>query len=590
MSAGSETLYLIDAHSLIFQVFHALPEMSSPSGLPTNAVFGFTKDLLYLRNERKPTYLLCVFDMPGPTFRDAINAEYKAHRAPMPDDLQLQIPLIRQVLEGMRIPVLGIEGFEADDLIATLATLGAARGLEVSICSSDKDLRQLLGERIKIFNLRKQEFYDATHLLRDWGVTPEQVVDFQTLVGDSVDNVKGVPGIGPKTASKLLQDYQTLDNLLARLHEIPGKRREALAASATIIPNSRQLVKLKTDVPLEDAWDQWRLGEWDAPRLTELFRGFGFHRFTKLVSGEGPEPNVPAQAPPRKEVSDVTRPASTPGPNGEIQGDLFAGAEEGPVSRATLAWEATYHLVDTPEFFARFLDELRKQPLFAFDLETTSLEPRRAAIVGLAFCWREAEAWYLPVRGPAGDKVLEEQDVLQALRPIWEDARVGKMNQNIKYDLQVLKQHGIQVAGVVGDSMVADYLLHAGERSHGMDVLADKHLNHRVIPISELIGKGKKQKRMDQVPCAGRGICRRGRGRRLAPVHRLEPLLKEMRMKRPGPGELASSSITVSEALFTEEPASAPRTVFIFMTTSRYPSSKCWPTWNSPAFGSTCHC
>src|SRR5262245_42583231 len=164
MSSGSETLYLIDAHSLIFQVFHALPEMSSPSGLPTNAVFGFTKDLMYLRNERKPTYLLCVFDMPGPTFRDEIYEEYKANRSPMPDDLQLQIPLIHQVLEAMRIPVLGVSGFEADDVIATLARRGGERGMDVFICTSDKDCRQLLSERVKIFNLRKLEIFDRDSL------------------------------------------------------------------------------------------------------------------------------------------------------------------------------------------------------------------------------------------------------------------------------------------------------------------------------------------------------------------------------------------------------------------------------------------
>jgi DNA polymerase-1 len=238
---------------------------------------------LYLRDERKPSYLLCLFDVPGATFRDAINPEYKAHRAPMPDDLQLQIPLIHQVLEAMRIPVLGIEGFEADDLIATLATIGAKRGLDVYICSSDKDCRQLLSDRVKIFNLRKQEVYDAACLFRDWCVTPEQVVDFQTLVGDSVDNVKGVPGIGPKTAGKLLQDFHTLDNLMAHVDEIPGKKQEAIKASADIIANSRQLVRLKTDVALQEDWDNWRLREWDAPKLVELFRSLGFHRFTDLA-------------------------------------------------------------------------------------------------------------------------------------------------------------------------------------------------------------------------------------------------------------------------------------------------------------------
>ncbi len=502
MSAGSESLYLIDAHSLIFQVFHALPEMSSPSGLPTNAVFGFTKDLLYLRNERKPAYLICLFDVSGPTFRDAINTEYKAHRPPMPDDLQLQIPLIYQVLEAMRIPVLGIEGFEADDLIATLATLGAKRGLDVYICSSDKDCRQLLSERVKVFNLRKTEVYDAACLLRDWGVTPEQVVDFQTLVGDSVDNVKGVPGIGPKTAGKLLQDYHDLDNLLAHVDEIPGKKQEALKASADIILNSRQLVKLKTDVPLTEDWDNWTLREWDAPKLVDLFRSLGFHRFTDLAKASiANSAVVKAEAPPAAKDAEPEEAADTPR---VVQGNLFGDSTEAPVTatRPSLAWAATYHLVNTPAAFADFLRELKAQRCFAIDLETTSLEPRKADIVGLAFCWREAEAWYLPLRGPCGEPVLDTQATLAALKPLLEDDAIGKVNQNIKYDLQVLQRQGIRVAGVVGDPMVADYLLHAGERSHSMEVLADKHLHHQVIPISALIGKGKNQKRMDEVPCA----------------------------------------------------------------------------------------
>ncbi|HWY88185.1 MAG TPA: DNA polymerase I, partial [Gemmataceae bacterium] len=536
------------------------PEMTSPSGLPTNAVFGFTKDLLYLRNERRPTYLICLFDVPGPTFREAINPEYKAHRDPMPDDLQLQIPLIRQVLEAMRIPVLGMESFEADDLIATLATLGAARGLDIMICSSDKDCRQLLSDRVHIFNLRKREIYDAASLLKDWCVTPEQVVDFQTLVGDSVDNVKGVPGIGPKTAGKLLQDFHTLDNLLAHVDEIPGKKQEALKASAAIIANSRQLVKLKTDVALAEDWDNWRLGDWDAPKLIELFRSFGFHRFTELVK-ESSSPAGGAYASRSREPSGTypsPGPARLAGPTGnngahEVQGSLFGDMEGAQVlaTPPSLAWEATYHLVNTPESFEDFLTELKKQPLFAMDLETTSLEPRRAELVGLAFCWREAEAWYLAVRGPSGEKVLDVRATLKALQPVLENALVGKINQNIKYDLEVLKQHGVEVAGVVGDPMVADYLLHAGERSHSMGVLADKHLHHQVIPISALIGKGKNQKRMDEVPCAQVAEYA-GEDADVAwrLCAKLEPMLRQLGLKRPnasgektGEGANAHSSL-----------------------------------------------
>src|SRR5262249_13545196 len=217
MSSGKvhESLYLVDAHSLIFQVFHALPEMTSPAGLPTNALFVFTKAMLYLPSERQPDYLPCAFDVAGKTFRDHLYADYKAQRAPMPDDLQLQIPLIYDMLEAMRIPVLGVEGYEADDVIATVATAGAERDLDVFLCSGDKDCRQLLNERIKIFNLRKREVFDVAALEKDWGIRPDQVVDLQALMGDSVDNVPGVPGVGLKTAAKLLQEYDTIENLLA---------------------------------------------------------------------------------------------------------------------------------------------------------------------------------------------------------------------------------------------------------------------------------------------------------------------------------------------------------------------------------------
>src|SRR5262245_11851429 len=210
-------MYLIDAHSLIFQVFHAIPEMSSPSGLPTNALFGFIRDLLFLRLEKRPDYLICAFDVAGPTFRDRIYPEYKAHREPPPNDLQLQIPLIHRVLDAMRIPVIGVPGYEADDVLATIAQLADQRGLEVLLCTSDKDCRQLIRDRVRLYSLRKRKEVGRAELREDWGITPEQVVDFQTLVGDSVDNVKGVPGIGPKTATQLLQEYGTIENILANL-------------------------------------------------------------------------------------------------------------------------------------------------------------------------------------------------------------------------------------------------------------------------------------------------------------------------------------------------------------------------------------
>jgi DNA polymerase-1 len=490
-----ETLYLIDAHALIFQVFHAIGAMASPSGLPTNALFGFTRDLLYLRNERKPDYLVCAFDRSEPTFRDQLYPEYKAQRAPMPDDLRLQIGPIHELLEALRIPVVSVAGFEADDVIATLAVAGAKKGLDVFLCSSDKDCRQLLSERIKIFSLRKREVFDCESLLKDWGVRPEQVIDLQTLVGDSVDNVKGVPGIGLKTAAKLLQDHGTLDNLLQNIDKVPGeKRRENLRAAGEAITLGRRLVTLATDVPIPLDWEAWRLHEWDAPRLLELFRAWGFHRFAEQVR---------AASGARRELAAVGA--------GSAQGDLFsqdAGNNEeaetpgGPRVQLAAGWQGDYRLVASPQQFEEFLALLRQQQRFAIDLETTSLEPRRADIVGYAICWQPGVAWYVAVRGPEGTTTLDPAAVLKAFRPLLEDPKIAKINQNIKYDFLVLRQQGVEMAGLAGDSMIADYLLHAGERSHNLQTLSRTHLQHEAIPISELIGKGKKQLSMEQVPPA----------------------------------------------------------------------------------------
>jgi DNA polymerase I len=478
-----ESLYLIDAFSLIFQVFHAIPEMTSPSGLPTNALFGFTKDMFFLRNQQKPTYLVVCFDMPGKTFRDELYADYKANRGPMPDDLQLQIPLIQQMLEAMRVPVVGLEGFEADDLIATLATAGAAQGTDVFICSSDKDCRQLLSDKVKVFNLRKQEIFDAGTLMKDWGVRPEQVIDYQTLVGDSVDNVPGVEGVGPKTASKYLQDYGTIENLIAHVNDLKGKKKENLLAGIPKLDLSRKLVTLDRHVSVPLLWDKWRVQPWDGPKLLELCRTWGFRGFADQVRAS--IQHEPVQT--KQQI---------------VQGSLFGDqpSEAAPVNAAD--WPHEYHLVNDADKFATFMQQLQQQPRFAVDLETTSLDAHQAEIVGLAFCWQPGEAWYLAVRGPAGEPLLDPNTALAKLKPVLEDANIGKLNQNIKYDWQVFKNSGIHVVGIVGDSMLADYLLHAGTRNHNLDALAMDHLQHRNISITELIGKGKKQLRMDQVPTA----------------------------------------------------------------------------------------
>src|SRR5260370_11476127 len=336
----SGSLYIVDAHSVIFQVFHAIAAMSSPAGLPTNALFGFTRDMLFLQQEIRPEYLVCAFDRPEPTFRDAIYPEYKAHRAPMPDDLGSQIPLIYQMLEAMRIPVASYPGYEADDVIATVATAAAQRGLDVLMCSTDRDCRQLTNDRVRLYSLRKRDTLDGEGLMRDWGVRPNQVVDLQALVGDSVDNVPGVPGIGLKTGAKLLQEFDTLDNLLANIDKVAGaKKQENLRAAAAVVQLSRRLVRLATDVPIEMDWESWRLHEPDVPRLLKLFQEWGFHRFADQV----------------RKIKSASVPAPSPINEPAVQGELFPfGANvASPNGDTNLQkdpnWRAKYHLVNAPD-------------------------------------------------------------------------------------------------------------------------------------------------------------------------------------------------------------------------------------------------
>jgi DNA polymerase-1 len=480
----AETLYLLDAHSLIFQVFHAIPAMTGPKGQPTNAVFGFTGDLLRLR-KKGPTYLICVFDPPGKTFRDEIYPEYKAQRAPIPDDLVPQLSVISRIVEAMGIPVVMVPGFEADDAIATIARQAEARGCDVFICTGDKDMRQLIDDQVKIYNLRKDVVLDREGLKADWGIAPEQVIDYLSLVGDSVDNVKGVPGVGPKTATKLLQEHGSVANILASIDKLKaGKIRDNLRGSGTTLDLGRTLITLKTDVPLDCDWQAWRLQPWDAQKLLELFQECGFHRYAREV----------------REAEAASQPEK--GANSK-QGGLFdVGAIPPGVDASgspATAWNATYHLIDTPEKFGTFYQQFRQQKRFAIDLETTSLDPIQARIVGYAICWKPGEAYYLAVRGPAGSPTLDPDETLEKLKPILQNPKIEKVNQNIKYDLLVLRSAGVHLDGIAGDSMVASYLLESGERNHNLDELSQRYLGHTPIPIEDLIGKGKTQKRMDEV-------------------------------------------------------------------------------------------
>src|SRR3954470_20834906 len=280
-------VFIVDAYSLIFQVFHALPEMSSPRGEQVGAVFGFVRDMLYLIEDKKPNALICAFDPPGPTFRDELFAAYKGERSEMPVELVGQISKIERVLSALGIPILKCEGYEADDVLATVARLCDEAGANCFIVTGDKDCRQLITDRVCGFNIRKNQVFDAAALRADWGVGPDQVVDFQALVGDKIDNVPGVPGIGPKTAAQLLETYGTLDNLLEHVGEVPGAKGAKLAECREQALLSRQLVRLDSQVPIVPDWDASRVGGLDHESLIALFAEFGFRSFVERVAKIG---------------------------------------------------------------------------------------------------------------------------------------------------------------------------------------------------------------------------------------------------------------------------------------------------------------
>ena len=454
-------IYAIDAHSLIFQVFHALPEMTSPRGEHVGAVYGFVRDILQLVELKQPDALVCAFDRPGPTFRNDLFPGYKADRGEMPEELVGQIPKIERLLAALSIPVLSCEGYEADDVLATLARLCHEAGANCYVVSGDKDCRQLITDRVAVYNIRKDELFDAEALLADWGVRPDQVIDFQALVGDKVDNVPGVPTIGPKTARTWLEKYGTLDDLLAHAADIPGAKGKKLVEHRDSALLSRQLVRLDDRVPLAADWNACRVGSFDHQQLSELFAEFGFRTF------------------------------------GEQFAQLDAAQSPGQPQPQT-----DYQTIDTPQKLAELVALLAEQPLISVDTETTHLSPRWADIVGLSFAWRPGEACYVPLRGPAGETVLEPAATLATLRPVLENPALAKIGQNLKYDMIVLRAAGVELSGVAFDTMLASYLLDAGERNHNLDDLAKRYLNHTTIKIAELIGKGRQQKQMDEVPIA----------------------------------------------------------------------------------------
>jgi len=474
----AKTLYIIDGHAHIYAAYFApmTGQLTGPAGEPVKATYIFTMAILGLIQNRKPDMLVVAMDSKAPPFRREIYHDYKANRPPMPDDMPDQIDRIEQILDAMRVPVLRAEGFEADDIIGTISTNAAAAGIDTYICSKDKDMLQLLGDHVYTFDMKTGTQIDRESMIDDMAVSPEQFVDVLALQGDTADNVPGVPDVGPKTALAWIRKYGSLDNLYAHADEIKGKRGDNLRSSKELVALTKELVTINTQVPLEIDYDLFRLKKFDKSKLTRLFTDLGFNRLlTKLGLTKAEEPQ--------------TAPAPTPKNTFALPETIKAVRHE-------------YRLIDTQEQFDELIAELKKQKLFAFDTETTSIQPCRADLVGISFCWIPHKAFYLPVRGPLGAKYLDRAELRKKLQPIMADEKINKVGQNVKFDLIVMQNARIPVKGVCFDTMVASYCLDPLRRSHSMDSMALDYLNYEAMPISALIGKGRNQLTFDMVDTA----------------------------------------------------------------------------------------
>jgi DNA polymerase-1 len=507
---AGKSIWAVDAHSLIFQVFHAIPEMTSPRGQAVNAVYGFTRDVLFLLDKR-PDYFFCAFDMSGYTFRHDFYADYKKDRKEMPDDLPQQIELIHQVLAALSVPVLGLEGYEADDVLATIARIADEQGADCYLVSGDKDCRQLISDHVKVYNVRKNIAFDAVALEAEWGIRPEQVIDFQALVGDSIDSVPGVPGIGPTYAKQLLQQFGTLEAVLDRATEVTRpKLRQNLIDFREQALMSQRLVRLDRHVPIAIDWPRGLVKEFNVAPAVDIFVELGFRGFaekvrTQLKGEVGHVSNVPSPVPPavglaarmpeQAEPTEGPRRSRKPSESQRSVRGLSA-----PEAGAVREWKADYRAVTSLGELTLLAAKLAQQSQIAIDIETTHHWPRWAELVGIAVACCEGEAYYIPLRAPAGEPTLDQKTVLDVLRPVLENPSIEKVGQNLKYEIVVLRSAGVNLAGPRFDALVASYLVDAGQRRHGLDELSKRYLNHDVIKISELIGTGKKQKRLDEVP------------------------------------------------------------------------------------------
>jgi DNA polymerase-1 len=479
--ADAARLYLIDGSSYLYRAFHALPPFSNAKGEPTGAVLGVVNMLQKFLKAEQPTHIAVVFDAPGRTFRDDLFEAYKAHRPPMPDDLRAQIAPLLATVEALGLPLLRVEGVEADDVIGTLTRRGTAAGMRVVISTGDKDMAQLVDDQVTLINTMYDTTLDRAGVKAKFDVEAGQIVDYLALVGDSSDNIPGVPKVGPKNAAKLLATYGSIDALVAHAAEVTGAIGDSLRANLPQLHLSRQLATIRCDLDLPVTLEGLERRPPDTARLRELYQGLGFKRLLEALDGAAPAAAAPAGG-------EVAAPAALEG--------LDAAA------LAIAAAPRHYETVLTAAAFEAWLAELAAAELFAFDTETTGLDYMSAQIVGVSFCVEPGRAAYVPLAHdyPGAPEQLPRAAVLERLKPLLEDPARAKLGHHAKFDTHILANHGIRIAGVRFDTMLESYVLNSVATRHDMDSVAERYLGIRTIHFEDVAGKGAKQLKFNEVP------------------------------------------------------------------------------------------
>lgn len=464
-----KTLVLVDGSSYLFRAYHALPLLTNSKGEYTNAILGVTNMLKKLVDTYPNAYFGVIFDAPGKTFRNDMYPEYKANRASMPEELREQIKPLHELIKAMGLPLVMESGVEADDVIGTLARQAEKAGLKVVISTGDKDIAQLVTDKISLINTMNNQWLDEEGVKEKFGVSPERIIDYLALMGDTSDNIPGVPKVGPKTAAKWLNEFGSLDEIIARANEIKGKVGESLRNHIDAIPLSKELVTIKCDVALNEAPADLIRVEADVDVLQSMVSHFEFNSWLKQLGG-GAVTNVASE-----KVDDEPLP-----PIVELTVD-------------TVLDEATFNV---------WLEKLTNAELFAFDTETTDLDYTKALIVGVSFAVEAGHAAYVPLAHtyPGAPEQLSRQWVLDQLKPLLEAESIHKVGQNLKYDANVLANHDISMAGIYHDTMLQSYVLNSTATRHNMDALAEKYLGQETIHYEDVAGKGAKQICFDQVP------------------------------------------------------------------------------------------